>query len=252
MIRGLYTAVSGLITQEAKQDVITNNLSNANTSGFKSDNLVVKSFNDVLIQNTDKTSAGRNVNSVIGSLSGGSEIDETTTDFSQGLLQASDSDTDFGLDGKGFFTVNRGSTTYYTRDGSFHVNNMGYLVNSSGDNVMGISKQTGLLEPIYAGNKKLTSDDNNGIYLDGTPAYDFNIADFSDYKSLQKSGDNLYSGSNPIASTAVAKQNTIEKSNVNVINEMVNMMTVMRTFESNQKVLQSMDETLGKAVNDVG
>lgn len=257
MIRGLYTAVSGLITQEAKQDVITNNMANANTIGFKADNLAVKKFNDVLIQNYDKISGGKNVRSIIGSLSNGSQIDETTTDFSQGLLMDSNSDTDFGLDGKGFFTVRRtdqngNSQTYYTRDGNFHVNNLGYLVNSSGDNVMGINRQTGALEPMFVGNMKMTSDGNNEISLDGRPTYNFNVVDFADYKSLQKVGDNLYSGGSPVASNAVARQHSLEKSNVNVINEMINMMSVMRTFESNQKILQSMDETLGKAVNEVG
>ncbi len=257
MIRGLYTAVSGLITQEAKQDVITNNMANANTVGYKADNLVVKSFNEVLIQNRDKVAGGKNVNNIIGSLSNGSQIDETVTDFTQGLLQSSDSDTDFGLDGRGFFTVQRtaqdGSTqTYYTRDGNFHVNNQGYLVNGSGDNVLARNLQTGAMEPVFVGNGKIISNGDNDISINGKPSYNFNIVDFNDYKTLQKVGDNLYTGTNPVASNAVVKQNATEKSNVNVINEMINMMSVMRTFESSQKVLQSMDETLGKTVNEVG
>ena len=83
MIRGLYTAVSGLVTQEAKQQVITNNMANANTTGYKSDNLAVKKFDDVLIQNYDKMSAGRNVRNIIGSLSNGSRIDETNRFYSR-------------------------------------------------------------------------------------------------------------------------------------------------------------------------
>lgn len=257
MIRGLYTAVSGLVTQEAKQQVITNNMANANTTGYKTDNLAVKKFNDVLIQNYDKVSGGKNVQNIIGSLSYGSSIDETLTDFTQGLLQKTDNDTDFGLEGKGFFTVRRTAANgsqnlYYTRDGQFHVNNQGYLVNSSGDSVMGTNKATGAQEPIFVGNKKIVVDGNNDIFIDGSSQYKFNIVDFQDYKSLKKSGDNLYSGDNPIQSGAVAKQNSLEKSNVNIINEMVNMMTVLRTFESNQKVIQSMDETLSKVVNEVG
>jgi flagellar basal-body rod protein FlgG len=88
--------------------------------------------------------------------------------------------------------------------------------------------------------------------LDGQVYYNFNIVDFENYQAMEKVGDNLYSGENPIESQAVVKQNSLEKSNVNIINEMVNMMTVMRTFESNQKVVQSIDETLSKAVNEIG
>ena len=81
MIRGLYTSISGMITQEARQDVITNNLANANTVGFKSDNLTVRRFNDVLIQNYDKVVGGKNVRNEIGSLSLGSKIDSVNTEL---------------------------------------------------------------------------------------------------------------------------------------------------------------------------
>jgi flagellar basal-body rod protein FlgG len=257
MIRGLYTAVSGMITQEAKQQVITNNMANANTTGYKADNLAVKKFNDVLIQNFDKVSGGKNVRNIIGSISNGSQIDETLTDFTQGLLQETDRDTDFGLAGGGFFTVSRtapngSQSTYYTRDGQFHVNNQGYLVTASGDNVLAVNRETGEEGSIFVGNKKMVVDGDNNIFLDGIVRYKFSLVDFQDYKSLKKSGDNLYSSENPIESSAVVKQNSLEKSNVNIINEMVNMMTVIRTYESNQKVIQSMDETLGKVVNEVG
>ncbi|NLZ48088.1 MAG: flagellar basal body rod protein FlgG [Clostridiales bacterium] len=253
MIRGLYTAVSGLITQEAKQQVITNNMANANTTGYKTENLAVKKFDDVLIQNYDKISGGKNVRNVIGSLSNGSKIDETLTDFTQGTLQSTEKDTDFALDGRGFFTVSGAAADgtqgiYYTRDGAFHINNLGYLVNSTGNYVMGRNINTGAMEPIAVGNSKITTDGNNNILLDGQLRYSFNIVDFENYNALEKVGDNLYRGENPMESQATVKQYSLEKSNVNIINEMVNMMTVLRTYESNQKVVQSLDETLAKAV----
>jgi flagellar basal-body rod protein FlgF len=257
MIRGLYTAVSGLITQEAKQQVITGNIANANTNGFKADNLSIKKFNDVLIQNYDNIVNGKNVRNVIGGLSLGSEIDETNTDFTQGMLQQTDNPTDFAIDGRGFFSVlrqdnNGNDRVYYTRDGKFHVNARGYLVTDNGDYVLGINKINGKSEPIKADNAKITSDSSNNIYLDGKTTYQFNVVDFNDYTKLKKFGDNLYSGQPNGNTDIVVKQNMVEKSNVNVINEMVNMMTVMRSFESNQKVIQAMDETLGKTVNEVG
>jgi flagellar basal-body rod protein FlgF len=258
MIRGLYTAVSGLITQEAKQQVITSNLANINTTGFKADNLAIKKFDDVLIQNYDKILGGRNVRNEIGSISLGSRIDETNTIFTQGMLQQTDNPTDFAIEGRGFFTVSRNTINgenqiYYTRDGQFHVNSQGYLVNSSGDNVLGMDQGTGIVGPIIVGNANISKDAANNIYLNGANSYRLSMVDFDDYSTLTKVGDNLFSGNDPNGNDNInVKQGFIEKSNVNIINEMINMMTVMRTFESNQKIIQAMDETLGKVVNEVG
>lgn len=261
MIRSLYTAVSGMITQEAKQDVITNNLANANTVGFKADNLSIKSFNDVLLQNYDKIVGGRPTRNVLGTISEGSEINGVRTEFTQGTVQDTGKDTDFAIDGGGFFTVARnssnGTSQFYTRDGHFHVNNAGYLVNDSGDSVLvrdvdNNSNPTGASKPLFVGNGKLECDSQGNITVNNNK-YKLQIADFANYDSLKKVGDNLYEGSNPINNpNASVKQGSLEKSNINVINEMANMITVMRSFESNQKVVQSIDETLGKAVNDVG
>lgn len=258
MIRSLYTSVSGLITQEAKQNVITNNLANANTIGFKSDNLSVKKFDDVLIENYDKLVNGKPQRNIIGSLSQGSEIDGVQTSFTQGIIESTDKWTDFAIEGGGFFTAaDDTNNVFYTRDGHFHVNSQGYLVNDSGQNILGISvdaygQPIGNPTPIQAGNEeiKLQSD---GTFNLSTGRYKFNTVDFENYEELRKVGDNLYTGENPIENTDVfIKQNSLEKSNVNIINEMVNMITAMRTFESNQKMIQSIDETLGKAVNEVG
>ncbi|MCB2291938.1 flagellar basal body rod protein FlgG [Clostridium algoriphilum] len=257
MIRGLYTAVTGMITGEAKQSIVTNNIANANTNGFKSDNLSIKKFDDVLIQNYDKIVNGKNTKNTIGSLSMGSKIDDLNTYFGQGLLQATDKTTDFAIDGSGFFTVQRndGITTkdYYTRSGDFHVDGSGYLVTDSGDKVLGKDKATNALGPIYVGDGKLQVDNSGNVSVNGVSQYKFATVDFSDYKTIKKVGDNLYDAASPMQNQNITvKQNSLEKSNVNVSAEMVNMMTITRNFESNQKVIQAIDETLGKAVNEVG
>lgn len=257
MIRGLYTAVTGLITGEAKQSVVTNNLANANTTGFKSENISIKKFDDVLIQNYDKIVNGENTRNVIGSLSMGSEIDDLNTYFTQGVLQSTNKPTDFAIEGSGFFTVQRDngieSKNYYTRSGDFHVDGQGYLVTDSGDKVLGRNKMNNQIEPIFVGDGKLQADKYGNISINDNNLYKFNTVDFQDYKSLRKVGDNLFEGTNPIENENIAvRQNTLEKSNVNITNEIVNMMTIMRNFESNQKVIQAIDETLGKAVNEVG
>lgn len=255
MISSLYTAVSGLIAQEAKQDVITNNLANVNTNGFKQDNVVIKKFNDVLISNYDKIVNGKNVKNVIGSLSQGSSLDEVSTDFSSGTLQTTNVSTDFAIDGKGFFTVAKsdGTGQFYTRDGHFNIDNNGMLVDESGNYVLGKNNTTNNIEPINVGNGTLGSDSDGNISINNVPKYKLATAQFDNESLLKKVGDNLYSGPTPNGNTNTkVVQNSLEKSNVNIMTEMVNMMTTMRTFETNQKIIQSIDETLGKTVTDVG
>lgn len=256
MIRGLYTAVSGMITKEAEQNVVTNNLANSNTVGFKKDNLAIKKFDDVLVQNYDNIVNGVHNKNTLGKLCLGSKIDETNTSFSQGSIQQTGKSTDFAIDGAGFFKVKRQNTVddkqYYTRDGHFHVNTDGFLVNDTGDYVLSNDGNK-----IEVGNGEMQSDtkgmltitDENG----NKNVIKLGVVNFEDYKSIKKVGDNLYeTNENPKEANASIKQNALEKSNVNVINEMVKLMTVMRNFETDQKVVQTMDETLGKAVNQVG
>lgn len=258
MIRSLYTAVSGMITQEAKQDVITNNLANINTTGFKGDDLNVRSFKDVLIENKDKLVNGENVSNKLGTLSLGSAIDGVNTDFTQGAITETDSESDMAIDGKGFFTVlhkmeDGTQKEYYTRDGHFHTDAQGFLINDNGDYLRGTNLQNGKTENIFVGSGKMTVTSDGTLSINGNMAYKLQLLDFKDYNSLKKAGGNLYEGQGAVAAGNVSvKQKSLEKSNVNVVSEMVNMMTVMRSFETNQKVVQSIDETLDKAVNEVG
>ena len=257
MIRGLYTAVTGLITGEARQSVVTNNIANANTTGFKSENLSIKKFDDVLIQNYAKIVNGKNTRNTIGALSMGSKIDDLNTYFTQGVIQATEKATDFAIEGKGFFTVKRDNgidnANYYTRSGDFHIDGQGYLVTDSGDKVLCKNRTTNQVEPLFVGDGKLQVDKSGNISVNGDNNYKLSTVDFTDYKSLKKIGDNLFQGANPLQNENITvRQNALEKSNVNVTNEIVNMMTILRNFESNQKVIQAMDETLGKAVNEVG
>ncbi|QXE20294.1 flagellar basal-body rod protein FlgG [Clostridium sp. 001] len=253
MIRSFYSAVSGMITQEAKQDVITNNLANANTVGFKQDDLRVKSFNDMLLQNYDKTEGNRSVRNIIGSISLGSGIDSVKTGFTQGSIDSTGVSTDFAIDGRGFFTVRaQDGKEYYTRDGHFHVNTNGVLVNDAGDSVLARNTRTGALGEMNVGNGEMNSDDYGNISIDGTPSYKLYTVDFNDYNTLTKVGDNLYTGTNAEETNAVVRQKSLEKSNVNIVNTMSQLLTTMRSFETNQKAVQSIDETLEKLINEGG
>ena len=253
MIRSLYTSVSGLISLENRQSNINNNMANANTTGFKGDNLAIKSFDEVMLQNRDKLSGNKNVTQKLGTLSLGAKIDSVDTMFTQGMLKSTNKPSDFAIDGRGFFAVKRGNETLFTRDGNFKVDNDGYLVNLSRDKVLGVNKTTGAMEPIFVGNNKFDLDKYNNLNIGGKITHTLATADFEDYSKLKKIGDNYYRGDNPVYNARVTvKQGYLEASNINIANEMVEMMTTMRNFETNQKMIQTIDETLGKAANEVG
>lgn len=253
MIRSLYTAVSGMISLENKQNTITNNMANANTTGYKSENLSVKSFDEVYIQNKDKIVGGTNVKNRLGSISLGAEIDTVETLFTQGALKDTGNMTDFAISGRGFFAVQRGNETLYTRDGNFLVSNDGYLMTTSGDRVLGSNRFTGEMEPIYVGNYDFGLDSSNNVVVGGISTHTLALADFEDYGSLVKMGDNYFSGENPIYNSVVTVgQGYLEASNVNITNEMVNMIMNQRGFETNQKFVTMIDESLSKAANEIG
>ena len=253
MIRSLYTAVSGMIALENKQNTIANNMANANTIGYKSEDLVLKSFQEVLLQNKDRLVGNQNVTSKLGTISLGTKIDDVITKFTQGDLKDTGIQTDLAIAGRGFFQVQKGDNVLYTRDGNFKVSNEGYLVTSSGDRVLGKSISTGEMQPIFVGNSTFNVDNNNNVNINGVATQSIGTADFQDYSKLVKVGDNYYSGQNPIDNAKVyVKQGFTESSNVNISNEMVNMLTTMRNFETNQKILTMIDGTLDKAANKVG
>lgn len=257
MLRGLYTAVSGLVTLEKQQTNISNNIANATTTGFKNDILITKSFDEVMLQNKDKVVGNKNVTQKLGSISLGAEIDTIETAFTQGDLANTEKTTDFAIDGRGFFVVQRntgtGTEAVYTRDGNFKVGVDGNLITTNGDKVLGVNKNTGAVEPIFVGGNEILLDSGNNVFLGNVATHTLATADFEDYSSLEKIGDNYYRGEDPIMNANVyVEQGFLESSNVNIANEMINMMTTMRSFETNQRVLTIIDETLSKAANEIG
>ena len=254
MLRGMYSSVSAMITLQEKQSVITNNLANINTSGYKEETLLSKSFDEVILSNNDNYKNGVANKQIIGGLSFGVSIDDTVTNHKQGVHISTNNNSDFALDGKGFFQVqDTNGKKLFTRDGSFKVNSQGYLVTNAGYNVMGMNKITGNIEPINIGNDKISVTPNNNINVNGVDKYSFNIVDFDNYDTLKKVGDNLYSGENPVqANNFYVKQGYVEGSNVNEINMTTSLMENVKEFEANQKVIQTIDSTLSKIANEIG
>ena len=195
MLRSMYASVSSMLTLQARQGVITNNLANINTTGYKGQTVVAKSFDEMLLHNKDSYENGVSNVKDLGSLSFGVRIDDTFTSYNQGSLVSTDNNTDFAIVGSGFFQVSDdANNTYYTRDGSFKVDPQGYLVTNSGEYVMGTNTQTGNSERIYVGTDLISISPDNSVMIKGENKYKFNIVDFENYDNLTKYGNNLYKG----------------------------------------------------------
>lgn len=257
MIRGMYAAASGMITCQAEQDVVSNNLANVSTTGYKSQLITTKSFDQVYVSNKD---GKNNVRVGLGNMSNGVELNQRVTNYEQGGITNTGVKTDFAIQGDGFFVVQRqdasGSKTYYTRDGHFLIDNAGYLVTTNGDRVM--CNNGGAISPIYVGNASIAARSDGSISLDGVEAGKLAIVDFpkdadGNYTNLKEYTYNLYDGEGAqVKNNAYVVHESLEGSNVNVIQETSNMMTIMRRFQSNTNVLKTLDSTLEKAINKIG
>jgi flagellar basal-body rod protein FlgG len=256
LIRGFYTSVSGLITLQNEQEVVTNNIANVNNTGYKKRELTKSSFEDVMISNRQKLLGDKYVRNDIGNLNLGVKVNDVETVFTQGTFKSTDSMTDFAIDGRGFFVAQNGNQEVYTRDGNFKVNQQGYLITNGGSQVLGTNLSTGAKEPIYIGNSKFSLDGDNNIDIqDIGPTHKLMTVDFEnkDYKSLEPLGDNYISKNNPIYDAKVnVRQNCLETSNVDSSAELVKLMEIKRQFETNQKFVKMQDETVQKASSELG
>jgi len=247
MLRGLYTAATGMATQRSKMDVVSNNIVNAQTAGFKKDNVISSSFESVMLEElVDSNVIG--TASEVGPYSFGTHVDSVYTDFTQGSLESTERQSDLAIYGEGFFTVETPEGERYTRSGNFDVDSDGYLVTSDGCYVLG---ENGRIQ-VNPDDFSVTAE---GIVIsEGVPTDTLRIAGFLNSDSLRKQGDNLYyTGETPVpASNYSIVQGALEGSNVDIADEIVDMMTVYRTYEASQKILTMTDETLGLAVNSLG
>lgn len=248
MVKGLYTAYSGLTVQQKRLDVVSNNLANATTTGYKKEGLTTQSFKDVYgIKVKDETVGYINQN--IGTLNLGAKVGESFRSWDQGSFQNTGNTFDFALSGSGLFSISftnkAGETsTLYTRDGSFQMNREGYLVTKDGDFVLG---ENGPIQ-LPTDFEKLTVEESGEIYADGQYVDRFALVDFENYDY----GENLYravDGATQTDAAATVNQGYLEASNINVVTEMVDMISIARDFESNQKIMNTIDEMLGKMVS---
>lgn len=252
MVKGLYTSYAGLNLQQKRLDIVTNNLANATTTGYKKEGVTAQSFDSVYGIKV-KDASVMYIDQKIGTLNLGAKIGETYRDWSSGSFINTENEYDFALSGNGFFEIlftNKAgeTTTLYIRDGSFQMNSEGYLVTKDGDFVLG---ESGGPIQLPTNIDELSVDSLGNIFADGVFIDKFALTDFEDYNYLEAYGENMYATVDGIAfkeSVATVNQGYKESSNINVVTEMVDMISIAREFESNQKVMTTIDEMLGRMV----
>lgn len=253
MIRSIYTSVSSMITNQQRQNIISNNIVNSNTPGYKSEKMLTKSFDDFDVFNYDKYVNGVAFRQDLGTINLGMSIDETITDFNQGPIVPTDNNMDMAIQGEGYFTVEDAfGNRFYTRDGNFRVDPQGYLTTNQGYYVLGNNVETNNTERINISNAKLTVGNDNTISIDSKPSYKFNIVRFENMQAVNKVGDNLYQAENGINVEPKIVQGALESSNVNIISESNDMLMYSREYEACQKIIQTIDSTLQKIANEIG
>jgi flagellar basal-body rod protein FlgF len=256
MVRGLYTAWTGMLNEQKRLDIVSNNLANSATVGYKQESVTNQSFDNLLTIKIKDASEQYNDKS-IGTMSLGVKLGEVYTDYGQGSLRETGNTYDLALEGKGFFNIavtdkDGNETTQYTRDGSFTMTQDGYIVDANGNHLLGESGEISV--PTDA--SSIVIDTDGSIYdQNGTLINKVLVTDFEDYDYLKKQGDTNYlalDGASEIATKAMVQQGFTEQSNVNVVSEMVDMIAITRAYEANQKVIQTIDGTLDLAANSVG
>lgn len=262
MVKGLYTAFTGMVNEEKRLDVIANNLANASTVGYKREGATSQAFRDMLSYRIKDITVPTHVNR-LGTVNLGVKLGETYTNYEQGSFQITDKKSDVAISGNGFFAIAFTSkagvaSIKYTRDGAFTVDNNGFFRTVDGDYVL---DRNGALNSNIGSYVRIdptqdySIDQQGNITQNGAVVAQLGVVDFVNYDFLAKYGENMYDlvdGGQIIASNARIEQGALEMSNVNVVDEMVHMIAIQRAYETGQKMIQTEDSTLEKAVTEVG
>lgn len=274
MLRGLYTAASGMLAQAVRLELETNNLANVSTTGYKADQAELVSFPTLLLRRVGGEGGdpeplhplGVEVRTrpegldrlpfreapVVGPLGTGVYVEGVYTSFQQGPLREAGNPLDLALEGPGFFALETPAGVRYTRAGSFVLDSEGYLADLRGNRVLGVDG------PIQVGLEGAVAVGQDGtVFVDGALVGQLLIVDFADPNGeLRKEGATLLApleGAEPLAAdgTRVA-QGMLEGSTVQVVESLVRLIELQRAYESSQRVVRSYDETLDQTVNELG
>jgi flagellar basal-body rod protein FlgF len=225
MDRGLYIAASGMLAEMARQDLLANDMANTSTAGYKADRVTQRSFKDVLLSNTQ-------TGATVGPIGSGAGITKQVTDLAPQTDKETAEPLDFAIAGTGFYAVKTAQGTRYTRNGAFQTGAGGDLVDQLNNPVL---TQTGQKIKVNA---------------DGT----VDPAKLGVYKlnNAKKIGEGLFTGTAAGKDTGISRSGALEGSGVDASRAMIDMIASLRAFESGQKVIQTIDQTLDQASSRLG
>lgn len=247
MSRGFYTLASGMLTQQRRVDVSSNNISNINTAGYKKEQAITSNFGNLFINKVEQNGINKKM-TPIKNVSGIRIIEENNTIHSQGSLEETNNITDFAIMGEGFFGINSGGNMLYTRNGSFNIDQEGYL------NLGNIGRVQGEYGDILIGGDKFTFIEDGTIMVEGEAVDKILLYDFVDYNNLNKAGEGMFittEDSNIVEQSTIVNK-TIERSNVNITQELTGLMESQRALQTASQAIKMYDLIQEKAVNEIG
>ena len=282
MVKGLYTAYTGMLNEQHRMDFLTNNLANADTNGFKKEGATSQAFDSMLAYKIKDLSEPGNLPRLISTpkavdqyelnneanpnylqkrvtrvgMNMGVKIGENYVDYSEGPLKETNNTFDLAISDRGFFAIeytNKAGVTSvkYTRDGNFAMDLQGYLRTQDGDFVLDDNGRRIRMDP----EQPVSIDRDGNIIQNGDFVATIGLTDFEDYDYLERYGENFFEpveGATIIETDSSIYSGYLEMANMSIVTEMVNMIAVQRHYESNQRVITTMDETLDIAVNQLG
>lgn len=241
MFQGFYDLTSNLITQNRNLNVISNNMANVSTPGFKMDRMMETTFRDEMLYRYDQDGK-----TAVGTVSRMNVADERITDYTEGGIRETGYPLDVGLTGEGFFVIQTDNGQVYTRNGSFNLNNDGYLILQGMGRVLGTDGQ-----PIQMDTDDITIDKQGRITSSEEGRYfgTINVVDFADYAQLTKvTGGVFQTAAQPTpAADAVMTQKYLEDSNVALAEQMTTMMSSQRVLQGSAQILRMYDQLISRA-----
>lgn len=249
MLKGFYNLSSAMLTQTRNLDIIGNNMSNTSTSGYKTDRYVDTTFDEVMFSRI--TTKQRDAEELGTTTSYMTAIADVVTDHSQGALEQTNLPLDFAIEGEGYFSVQTNDGVAYTRNGSFMLDNEGYLHLGGQGRVLGANGQ-----PIYLGTDKINADSNGFITNEqGAVLGQLGVFTFANpAQDLQKGNGELFTanGQPQLANGSVIHHKMVEKSNSNLVQQMTDMMVCQRALQSASQVSKMYDTVMTKTVSEIG
>ncbi|MDX2085814.1 MAG: flagellar basal-body rod protein FlgF [Candidatus Melainabacteria bacterium] len=258
MLRGIYTAAAGMMSQMIATDTLADNLANISTVGFKKRGVTMQEFPQMLLKRIE----GNTVQATLGTIATGSAVKATPIDFQQGAIRQTGNPLDVAIEGHGFFVVqDANGQDLYTRNGSFTLDPDGVLITADGLKVQGVGGEIQLPGPV--GEIQVLENGEVMAYNAQSKTHNLigrlQVAQFENENQLDRLGHSLYKAPEGLEPKPVneaggfrVKHGALELSNVNAVGELVNTITGLRLYEALQKNIQTHNETLGRAVNDVG